>query len=199
MPELTHEQRFVALLCGSNDPYFPQVASRCDDSLKRMRAANCESASFVGYIFELYLGSPPETRADSRRSPVPPALRLKLLGYLNRSATAAATFPQWLQVIFQSMFGDDTSNKLRRQGMQFLHWVIRMTPQEQISRAAPVLLQGVRKILTETTAPGGASAVDNDIIRGSAYVAWGTLTKRVAELASSDQNHLQAIFDAFDI
>ncbi|KAJ2640606.1 proteasome component M29, partial [Coemansia sp. RSA 1694] len=197
MPEAIHEQRFLALLCGSCDSYFPQVSSLCEDSLKRMRAANCESPTFASGVLELFLGSPPETSADARRQPVAPALKLKLLGYLNRSAAATAMFPQWLQVIFQSLFGGGASNKLRRQGMQFLHWVIRMAPQEQLTRAAPVLLQGVRKVLTELTSSTGAS-IDGDIIRGSAYVAWGALAKRVPALVICDLSHLRELFEAFD-
>ncbi|KAJ2743896.1 proteasome component M29 [Coemansia sp. BCRC 34301] len=197
MADAVHEQRFLALLCGSCDPYFPQVASLCEDSLKRMRAANCESPTFVSGVLELFLGSSPETSADSRRQPVAPALKLKLFGYLNRSAAATAVFPQWLQVIFQSLFGQGASNKLRRQGMQFLHWAIRMAPQEQLTRAAPVLLQGVRKVLTEFTSSTGAS-IDGDIIRGSAYVAWGALAKRVPTLVTSDLSHLRELFEAFD-
>ncbi|KAJ2105481.1 proteasome component M29 [Coemansia sp. RSA 922] len=197
MPDTVHEQRFVALLCGSGDAYFPHVSSSCEDSLKRMRAADCESLTFISSVLELFLGSSPDKSADDRRQPVTPALKLKLFGYLNRSAAATAMFPQWLQVIFQSLFGQGTSNKLRRQGMVFLHWVIRMAPLEQITKVAPVLLQGVRKVLTELTTSTSVS-IDGDIIRGSAYVAWGTLAKRVPALVISDLSHLRELFEAFD-
>ncbi|KAJ2362306.1 proteasome component M29, partial [Coemansia sp. RSA 2611] len=197
MPDTIHEQRFLALVCGSGDAYFPPVSSLCEDSLKRMRAANCESSSFISSVLELFLGSSPETSANDRRQPVTPALKLKLFGYVNRSSVAAAIFPQWLQVIFQSLFGPGASNKLRRQAMQFLHWVIRMAPVEQITRAAPVLLQGVRKVLTELTSSTSAS-IDGDVLRGSAYVAWGMLAKRVPALVITDLSHLRELFEAFD-
>ncbi|KAJ2871122.1 proteasome component M29 [Coemansia aciculifera] len=197
LPDTIHEQRFLALLCGSGDAYFPHVSSLCEDALKRMRAADCESLTFISSALELFLGSSPEKSADDRRQPVTPALKLKLFGYLNRSAAATAMFPQWLQVIFQSLFGQGTSNKLRRQGMMFLHWVIRMAPLEQITKAALVLLQGVRKVLTELTSSAIVS-IDGDVIRGSAYVAWGTLAKRVPALVISDLSHLQELFVAFD-
>ncbi|KAJ2029506.1 proteasome component M29 [Coemansia sp. S610] len=197
VPDTIHEQRFLALVCGSGDAYFPPVSSLCEDSLKRMRAANCESSSFISSVLELFLGSSPETSANDRRQPVTPALKLKLFGYVNRSSVAAAMFPQWLQVIFQSLFGPGASNKLRRQAMQFLHWVIRMAPVEQITRAAPVLLQGVRKVLTELTSSTSAS-IDGDVLRGSAYVAWGMLAKRVPALVITDLSHLRELFEAFD-
>ncbi|KAJ2905218.1 proteasome component M29, partial [Coemansia aciculifera] len=51
--------------------------------------------------------------------------------------------------------------------------------------------------LTELTSSTGAS-IDGDIIRGSAYVAWGALAKRVPALVVSDLSHLRELFEAFD-
>ncbi|KAI8319962.1 ARM repeat-containing protein [Martensiomyces pterosporus] len=197
-PDAIHEMRFLALLCSSCDPYFPPVASRGEDSLKRLRPFDYESASFVSAIFDMFLGSTPETAAEKKRSPAPIAVRLKLVSYLNRSAKAAASFPQWLRVIFESLFGTGTSSKLRRHGMMFMQWVIRMAPQDQINRAAPILMQGIRKILAEGTAANSNGRLDEDIIRGSAFVAWGTLGKRAPSLVSGDLTHLRAMFDAFN-
>ncbi|KAJ1780399.1 proteasome component M29, partial [Coemansia sp. RSA 1824] len=97
MPAHIHEQRLLALLCASCDPYFQQVADGGKDAIKRMCRVDYESVSF-------------------RRKPVA---------------------------------GDTTTS------------------------------------------------LGEDVLRGSAYVAYGTLAKRVPTLALDNLEHLRLLFDAF--
>ncbi|KAJ1962449.1 proteasome component M29 [Dipsacomyces acuminosporus] len=197
-PSAIHEMRALAFQCASCDSYFPQVASRGEDALKRLPPLDYESQTFIGSVLGAFLGSDPQTPAESKRTPAPIAARLRLISYLNRSAKAASTFPQWIRVIFECLFGSSTSSKLRRQGVVFMQWAIKMAPQNQIDQAAPILLQGIKKILAESTAGSSNGRIDEDILRGAAFVAWGTLGKRSPRLFSSDLEHLRSMFDAFD-
>ncbi|KAJ1783413.1 proteasome component M29, partial [Coemansia sp. RSA 2399] len=78
-----HQRRFMALLCASVDPYFQKVADYGKDSLKRMRPVDYESRLFVDMANTMFLGTASaKDNAELPRSPVSPAIRLKLLGYL---------------------------------------------------------------------------------------------------------------------
>ncbi|KAJ1956896.1 proteasome component M29, partial [Linderina pennispora] len=193
-----HEMRFLALTCAGCDAYFPDVVTRSDDALKRLRPLDTESGSLVSAMLSVFLGSVPETAADVRRTPVSAPIRLKVLTILCRSTKAAATFPDWIRVVFESLFGAGTTSRLRRQGVAFMQWVIRMAPQAQVDRSVPILMQGIRKILNEEATASLNARLDDDIIRGLAYVSWGSLGKRVPKSFSGDLSHLKTMFEAFD-
>ncbi|KAJ1950583.1 proteasome component M29, partial [Linderina macrospora] len=195
--QIVHEMRFLALTCAGCDAYFPDVVTRSDDALKRLRPLDTESQSLVSAMLVMFLGSTPDTAADIRQTPVSAPIRLKLLSILCRSTRAAAAFPDWIRVVFESLFGAGTTSKLRRQGVAFMQWVIRMAPQAQVDRSVPILLQGIRKILNDEATAGSNARLDDDIIRGLAYVSWGSLGKRVPGSFSGDLSHLKTMFEAF--
>ncbi|ORX70527.1 ARM repeat-containing protein, partial [Linderina pennispora] len=180
--------RFLALTCAGCDAYFPDVVTRSDDALKRLRPLDTESGSLVSAMLSIFLGSVPETAPDVRRTPVSAPIRLKVLTILCRSTKAAATFPDWIRVVFESLFGAGTTSRLRRQGVAFM----------QIDRSVPILMQGIRKILNEEATASLNARLDDDIIRGLAYVSWGSLGKRVPKSFSGDLSHLKTMFEAFD-
>ncbi|KAJ1946585.1 proteasome component M29 [Kickxella alabastrina] len=194
-----HEHRLLALLYASCDPFFPQVASQGKDSLKRLRPVDVDSKTFVDAAFSMFLGSGND---KSRRSPVAVAVRLRLFSFLSKSATAVAMFPQCAQVISQTLFGTGTgtTNNLRRQGMAFLQWVVRTAPQPKLDDVANGLMQMIRQLLVSDDAESGlGGSFNDDVVRGSAFVAWGTLTRRVPSLVTADLEGLQALFGAFSV
>lgn len=193
-----HEKRFTSLLCGGCDPYFPQVASLCEDAVKRISLIDYESVSLIDNMFSMILGAQSDTSINetTRQSPVAPAIRLKLFGYLNRSQTATGRFPQWLRTIFEGLFGTTTTSKIRRQGLLFMQRAIQLAPIDQLNCSATVLLQGIRKIITETSSAAGT--IDSDTMCGLAYIAWGALIKKVPSLVTAELDHLQTMFDAFN-
>ncbi|KAJ2370558.1 proteasome component M29, partial [Coemansia sp. RSA 2610] len=197
MPAHVHEQRLLALLCASCDPYFQHVADRGKDAIKRMCPVNYESDTFVSSVFGMFLGGADAGEAMGTRSPVNAAVRLKLLGYLNRSELATGSYQRWIRVVSESLFGTGSTVKLRQQGMSFLLWAINKAPTDQISQASPVLLQLIQKTLSEGATASAASSLSEDTLRGSAYVAYGTLARRVPVLALGSLEHLQTLFGAF--
>ncbi|KAJ2119129.1 proteasome component M29 [Coemansia sp. RSA 720] len=197
MPAHIHEQRLLALLCASCDPYFQQVADGGKDAIKRMCRVDYDSVSFVNRLFEMFLGGAYTGDSTGNRSPVSAAVRLKLLGYLNRSELATTSYQRWTRVITESLFGTGTTVKLRQQGVAFLLWTINRAPSDQVSQASALLLQLIQKTLFEGTTTSATTSLGEDVLRGSAYVAYGTLAKRVPALALDNLEHLRLLFDAF--
>ncbi|KAJ2162878.1 proteasome component M29 [Coemansia sp. RSA 552] len=195
MPAIIHERRLLALLCASCDPYFQDVAQRGKDAVKRMTPIDFESPSFVGSAFAMFLGGVLPGDAGEPRSPVNTAAKLKLLGFLSKSVVATASYEQWSRVVSEGLFGAGSSAKLRQHCMSFLLWSIGKAPIEKITQAAPLVLGLVQRTLSE--GPGNAS-LSSDILRGSAYVALGTLARRVPGLALDSLEHLQTMFGAFE-
>ncbi|KAJ2611381.1 proteasome component M29 [Coemansia sp. RSA 1804] len=194
-----HERRFMALLCASADPYFQKVADYGKDSLKRMRPIDSESRLFVDMANTMILGTV-ATRdcAEAPRSPVAPAIRLRLLGFLSKSITAVSIYPQWIKVISECLFSTTSTAKLRQNAMIFLQWALNKAPEEQVLHAAPTLMKNIHQVLAESSVGGTLSMLNADTIRGASYVAWGTLVRRVPTLIQEDLDHLHSIFGAFE-
>ncbi|KAJ2497446.1 proteasome component M29 [Coemansia sp. RSA 1972] len=193
-----HEQRLLALLCASCDPYFQQVADGGKDAIKRMCRVDYDSVSFVNRLFEMFLGGAYTGDGIGTRSPASAAVRLKLLGYLNRSELATTSYQRWTRVITECLFGTGTTVKLRQQGVAFLLWTINRAPSDQVSQASALLLQLIQKTLFEGTGTSATASLGEDVLRGSAYVAYGTLAKRVPALALDNLEHLRLLFGAFN-
>ncbi|KAJ2082230.1 proteasome component M29 [Coemansia sp. RSA 988] len=192
-----HEQRLLALLCASCDAYFQTVADRGKDALKRMRPVELESPTLVRSIFAMFLGGAQAENASDSRLPVAAAVRLKLLGYLGKSLLAAALYPQWARVVSESLFSASSTAKLRQHGMSFLLWAISKAPSDQITQASSASLDLIQRALTDGASSNAAASLSDDILRGSAYLALGTLAWRAPALTQDNLDQLQGMFEAF--
>ncbi|KAJ2607228.1 proteasome component M29, partial [Coemansia sp. RSA 1365] len=192
-----HEQRLLALLCASCDAYFQEVADRGKDALKRMRPVELESPTLVRAIFAMFLGGAQTENVNDIRLPVTAAVRLKLLGYLSRSLLAAGSYPQWARVVSESLFSAGSTAKLRQHGMSFLLWAISKSPSDQITQASSTSLELIKRSLSDNASSSAATSLSDDILRGSAYLALGTLVRRVPEFTQDNLDHLQDMFEAF--
>ncbi|PIA15401.1 hypothetical protein COEREDRAFT_16099 [Coemansia reversa NRRL 1564] len=192
-----HEQRMLALLCASCDAYFQEVADRGKDALKRMRPVDLESPTLVRAIFVMFLGGTQSENINDIRLPVTAAVRLKLLGYLGRSLLAAGSYPQWARVVSESLFSVGSTAKLRQHGMSFLLWAISKAPTDQIIQASSTSLDLIQRSLSESASSSAATSLSDDILRGSAYLALGTLARRVPAFTQNNLEHLQEMFEAF--
>ncbi|KAJ2692721.1 proteasome component M29 [Coemansia sp. RSA 1285] len=164
-----------------------------------MRPIDSESRLFVDMANTMILGTV-ATRdcAEAPRSPVAPAIRLRLLGFLSKSITAVSIYPQWIKVISECLFSTTSTAKLRQNAMIFLQWALNKAPEEQVLHAAPTLMKNIHQVLAESSVGGTLSMLNADTIRGASYVAWGTLVRRVPTLIQEDLDHLHSIFGAFE-
>jgi len=103
------------------------------------------------------------------------AVKGRILIFLQKSIKASNQFPSFLQVIFDCLYGQTTTKKLKQAGMGFAHWVCRMAEQQTLIPVAPVLLSGLLKLIKEE--PPSLDLVDENI-RGFNFVAISTLCKR---------------------
>ncbi|KAJ2723286.1 proteasome component M29 [Coemansia sp. Benny D115] len=196
MPNSIHELRLLALVCASCDPFFTQVASQGKDSLRRLHPVDMNSASFIDSVYAVFLGNGAE---GNRRSPAAIPVKLKLVGYLNKSIRAPSVFPQCMQVVEQSLFGANSTNTLHRQGVLFLLWIVRTASQDKLENASGALLKQIQMLLHDESAPSSGVALNVEMVRGSAYVAWGTLAKRVPSMVSNNLDTLNTLFSAFSM
>ncbi|KAJ2780504.1 proteasome component M29, partial [Coemansia javaensis] len=199
MPDRVHEQRLLALVCASSDPYFQQVADGGKDALKRMRPVDVESPTFVDAAFAMFLGGPSDASGEERRSPAAAAVRLKLLAYLERSMLAVSVYPRWTHVALASLFSAESTARLRQRGMGFLLWAVNNTPSDQIVPAVAPVRELVQRALSEAASTSGASSAGDDVLRGAAYVALGALGRRAPPAALDGLGQLQMMFEALAV
>jgi proteasome component ECM29 len=99
---------------------------------------------------------------EERTSPANIVLRCKIMQQLSRSTLAANNFPNTLQVIFESVYGKETTMKLKQLAMTFVQWVFRQSSDQQITAMGPVILSGLLKLLeTLKTEPQGTGRLEH--------------------------------------
>ncbi|KAJ3067659.1 hypothetical protein HDU98_009138, partial [Podochytrium sp. JEL0797] len=184
--------RFAMYLVGATDPAH-EVASAADDAMKRMAKPSFDDPELVTLLYQMYQGTVVGID-DAKRSAGNNAVKLKVLGILNRSVKAANEFPGLLQVSFDALYGETTTSKLRNAGISFIQWIARMAEPAKIKPVAPILLSGLLKLIEESSAQ--ESDKDSENLRGFAYEAVGLLSKRAPELFTSDLSILQSFFSA---
>ncbi|XP_068677297.1 proteasome adapter and scaffold protein ECM29-like isoform X3 [Montipora foliosa] len=169
-----------------------------DHELKRIaRSTDFENPKVVDKIFGIFQGTvliPRSTQqgvkvpAGQQRSPASIRLKQRLFPYLLRSRRAADQFPACLQIIFDSLFGNEPNSKLRLYAVQFVHHVCLWSSVKVITMMGPVLLSGMTKLIGEDK---------QDIkLRRLAYTAIGKLAKRIPHLFCKDIALVQRLFQA---
>ncbi len=73
---------------------------------------------------------------------------MKILNLASKSVKAANTLPYTLQVIFEGLFGSDSTFKLKSATMSYLQWVFRMSDASTMNLMGPVLLSAVWSLLS---------------------------------------------------
>ncbi|KAF9207217.1 hypothetical protein BGZ49_000941 [Haplosporangium sp. Z 27] len=195
LPLKVHLERFIALIAATGDAYH-EVASMGDDGLKRIKQSDLEDKTVVDRLYQLYQGSnrgkPIPGQEEVFRTQSSNIVKLRIMGYLNKSKAASESFPSALQVSFDCLYGPNTNNKLVMAGMSFVQWVARMSSQTAIKPIAPVLVSGLLKYTRENEAAVG---LDSEAAKGFAYVALSLISKRVPEIFRKDLSIVESLFD----
>ncbi|KAI1309120.1 hypothetical protein EDD11_004131 [Mortierella claussenii] len=198
LPAQVHLERFIALIAATGDAYY-EASSMGEDGLKRIKLPDLEDKLVVDRLYQMYQGSN-RGQEDSFRQQSSNVVKLRIMGYLSKSKTAAESFPSALQVSFDCLYGVKTNIKLVRAGMAFVQWIARMSSQAALTPIAPVLVSGMLKFTqqNETThglANADTSPTDNETSKGFAYVALGLLSKRVPDLFRKDLTIVEGLFE----
>ena len=106
-----------------------------------------ESDAIVAKLYRAFLGGAESVPEPSRALPASPAMKLRLVSLMCRSVSAANAFPSTVQTIFTCLYGQGTTTRLKASGMELAVWVLRHATDAQLEKAAPLLLDGMLKLL----------------------------------------------------
>ncbi|KAG0202738.1 hypothetical protein BGX28_004843 [Mortierella sp. GBA30] len=189
-----HLERFVALIAATGDAYNEAV-SMGEDGLKRLKLPDLEEKMATDRLYQLYQGSnkgsPVPGQGEIYRHPSSNAVKLRIMGYLTKSKTAAESFPMALQVSFDCLYGPKSNHKLQMAGMAFIQWIARMSSEKALTPIAPVLVSGLLKFTRESESTSG---IDPVAAKGFAYVAISLISKRVPEIFRKDLSIVDDFF-----
>jgi len=127
------------------------VQRQGEDGIKRVRLL-LEDKQVIQTLFLLFQGNSADTTIakEDKKQPVNPQFKIKLLlNYFTRSVIAANYFPNSLQVIFDCVYGQDSTLKSKQAAMSFVHWVFRQASDDQLKMMAPIILSGLLKLLNQ--------------------------------------------------
>ncbi|XP_019760174.1 proteasome adapter and scaffold protein ECM29 [Dendroctonus ponderosae] len=154
-------------IVAASDTRF-EVANFADMELKKVAGSVDWSSPHISQpIFLLFLGlksnKPGQTKVAAGTR-----IRLKLLAYLCRVQEAGFVFPMSLQIIFDSLYGTNTNNKLKSLALNFTVNLIRYSVGDSLGKVAPILVSGLTKLIKEGELEHQAQA----------YVAMGLLVQK---------------------
>jgi len=200
---LSSEDALPLLLVAVNGPHSHEVRKVGEEGVKhRTQRADLESPLLLSELFTLALGTSqnpekaPGASEGKTRGPADVLVRHAAVGVLSRSVRAANSFPLTLQLIFECIYGSQSSTKLKQAGMQFAVWTLRNAREDVLAAMAGVLLSGLIKFLDtmDGEMEGGQQAVAQ--LRGFTYSAIGQLAQRVPSLFSGDIKVAKMLFAA---
>jgi len=184
--------RFKVFLIASVDSNY-EVANLGDSALKKIKNPNMETQDVINELYKLYQGTQNnKVKEVDIRKPASSNLKLKILNYLEKSKCAANTSPNFIQVCFDSLYGADTTVKLKKSGMVFTQWIARMTDFKILSAVGPVLLTGFNKYIDEHKFERG---IDQESLLCYAYETIGLLAERLPDLIIKDITIIEKLFD----
>eukprot|EP01133_Synstelium_polycarpum_P000192 gene192-230_t len=149
------------------------VAKKAEETLKRLPKINWENEVLID----------PTPPLDNQRRPAAPATREKLLHYFCRSLLAANKFPATLHIIFEGVYGDTTTMKLKQASMTFVQWVFRHAHDRHIVAMGPIIMAGLLKLLDSME---GDHTKEVNELKAFTYTSLGMLCKRNNKLFNQD-------------
>ncbi|OMJ26320.1 Proteasome-associated protein ECM29-like protein [Smittium culicis] len=182
-------ERFIALMCASCDTINYDVASSATESIKKLDPLDYENTSLVRQFMNLYLGEKSDYLINESKDPCSPKLKNIIMKHLSKSVLAAQMFPDWIKIIFDCLFGKDSSESLKTSGVVFMRWVSQKSPLEQLRSSGPLLFQAIKKVLGIGANEEGLAIKNtrsHEILRMNTYNSWTTLITRVPFLFDSD-------------
>ncbi|KYQ93632.1 hypothetical protein DLAC_05014 [Tieghemostelium lacteum] len=175
----------VHYIIGSVDTY-QQVQDRSDESLKRLPKINYENTQLIDRLYQLFMGTPENQTSvapEQRKKPASSQLKEKIFHYFCKSLLAANKFPLTLQIIFEGVYGHESTMKLKQSAMAFVQWVFRHAAQNHIQAMGSIILSGLLKLLNELEEFQGK---DVNELKAFTYTSLGLLCKRSNDLFRND-------------
>ncbi|XP_023218643.1 proteasome-associated protein ECM29 homolog [Centruroides sculpturatus] len=168
------------------------VASSADLELRRLTGViDWNNKQLVSKLYSIFLGTTVtknQIQPELQRTPGNTRIRLKVFPYLLKSKEASMTIPSSVQVIFESIYGENTNLKLKTMALQFVHFMCSNCDKERLNLVATVIMSGMLKLVTESD--------EEPQIKSMAYVAVGMLATKLPHLVTKNIAVIQTFFDA---
>ncbi|XP_050294249.1 proteasome adapter and scaffold protein ECM29-like [Anthonomus grandis grandis] len=182
------EEILLHFIVAAADTRF-EVANLADMELKKVLGfIDWTSPQSSQPIFILFLGSK-SPKADQVKMPASTRIRLKLLTYLSRFQGEACLFPYSLQVVFDSLYGENTNSKLKNLALSFTANLIRYSKGDSLKKVSPVLLVGLTKLIKG----------DENEHQGQAYMTISMLAQKFPHIVFSDVGILELYFNNLEV
>ncbi|XP_015114658.1 proteasome adapter and scaffold protein ECM29 [Diachasma alloeum] len=181
----------IHLIVAAADTRF-SVANLADMELRKIVSSlDWSSMSLALPLYTLFLGSSGFTtqkviKPEMKRLAANTRIRLKLLQYLCRVSKGGLVIPPAIQVVFDSLYGNNTNKKLKSLALEFALNMVQQCTLGPLSRVAGVILKGMIKLIVE-------GEVEH---QSMAYTIVGQLGQRIPSLVNKDVRLVDKFFDA---
>ncbi|XP_008560300.1 proteasome adapter and scaffold protein ECM29 [Microplitis demolitor] len=181
----------IHLIVAAADTRF-SVANLADVELKKIVSTlDWSSMQLALPLYTLFLGTSAlgtqkDVKPEMKRHAANTRIRLKLLQYLCRVTKAGFIIPPSIQVVFDSLYGNNTNKKLKTLALDFTLNMVQQCSFGSLSRVAGVILNGMVKLISEGEPEHIAIA----------YTIIGQLGQRIPSLVNKDSSLVQQFFKA---
>uniref|UniRef100_A0A182NSY2 TOG domain-containing protein n=1 Tax=Anopheles dirus TaxID=7168 RepID=A0A182NSY2_9DIPT len=178
------------LVVASADTRFSVATPALGQLCKICSSLDWTDPKLSGPLYTLFTGNGSKL-PDRKTSAVSARVRQKLLQILLKCRGKGIIIANGIQVIFESLFGDNTNQKCKVLGLQFAHNLIVGGQTELVTKLSKVLLTGFAKLVG--TASEEANEVQNSAYRALAQLAivCPTTVNEDIQLVGEYFNHLQ--------
>ena len=201
---------YPVALIGAEDS-SSAVVTRAEEMLaKQCFSVDLDSHALVTELLRLHQGTGVGTPGAQQQgdpaaadpafvNAASPGLKARIISTFVRSVAAANSYPRMLAVVFDGLFGADTTPRLKQLSMELVAWSFKHGSDSQLVPVAPVVLQGLLKQLDSGVGVGvSGNAADAPAValRQFTYSALGQLCRRAPKLVASDAALASRLFRA---
>jgi len=152
---------------ASNDPAVSPVSPNTVITAPAATAVAAAAAAAV----------PGAAVVNRPRGEATPAIKHRIVSaYLSRSIVAANKMPRTMTIISDCLSGEFSNKKLKRDGIVFLQWMIKMGATKTIKSVSLTIFNELMRVLQEP--PDNRDDLDTIALRSAAYVSLGQICAR---------------------
>ncbi len=101
-------------------------------------------------MYDLYLGTrDASVAAEDRQTPASLPLKLSILSYLSRSKVACDQIERAVAICSDSINGPETNERLRKAGIAFIFWILRIAELETLGAHARMFFESLMALLND--------------------------------------------------
>ncbi|XP_065370202.1 proteasome-associated protein ECM29 homolog [Calliphora vicina] len=178
---------FVLLVLASSDTRFSVATPAIAELSKVCTILEFNDPLVTMPLYALFSGNN-STVAERKTTPSCSRVRQKLLLYLVKCRGKGISVPKGIQVVFEGLFGTNTSQKCKVLSLQFAEVLIKEGQSDIITKVSKVLLTGFSKLV------GKESSEPNDV-QNAAYSALAQLSRTCPSAVNQDLKIVLSYFN----